>query len=110
HPRDVEVARLHASVHTARAAKGYESEIARIVSTRDRNVADAAVHVVVDDPQDPDRGLLHVPTQRTGDVFFDHGPCSARIETKSATEKRVRVEGAEDEIGVGHRRSVPAGA
>src|SRR5262249_61030068 len=95
HPRDVEVARLHASVHTARAAKGYESEIAGIVSTRDRNVADAAVHVVVDDPQDPDRVILHVPTQRTGDVFFDHGPCSARIETKSAADKRDSVEAAE---------------
>ena len=69
--RHAEQARQRAAVQRPGAAEGQQREVARVVAALDRDHADGAHHVVVDDGEDAARGRLDAHAQRLGDLLGD---------------------------------------
>ena len=91
----------------ARAAEGQEREVARIVTTLDRDEADRADHVIVDDRKDAARGRIDAHPERLGDTGSHRAASLLLVEREAAAEQERR-KVPENEMGVGDGRLVAA--
>ena len=92
------------------AAVGEQHEIARIVAAPDRDFAQRVGHVAVDHAADAGGGGFDAHAERFGDLIADRGGRALEIELHAAAEEIVRVEDAEDQVGVGDGGKLAAAA
>src|SRR3990170_240769 len=76
---------------------------ARVEAARHGDVANGVRHVVVDDAQDAERGLVDLHAER-GELFPHRGFGRLAVEPHAAAEEKLGVDVAEAEERVGHRR------
>ncbi len=97
------------AVQRTGTAEGEQREVARVVAALDRDDADGADHVVVDDGEDAARRLLQAQAQRPGDAGLDRRARALHVEGEGAAEQVGR-QVAEREMGVGDGRLDAAAA
>ena len=83
-----------------------EDEVPRIVASPDRELAEQAGHVCIDDATDPDRRLDRRQSERLGDLLVDRALRSLPVEPHPAAEEAVRIELAEHEVRIGDGHAV----
>ena len=91
------------------AAEGEQGELARVDAALDCHHAHRARHLGARHARDSRGGLGHVHPERLGEAA--HGALGGvPVELDAAGERRVAIEVAEQQVGVGHRRLLPAAA
>ena len=108
-PRRDRFRQRHA-MQRARAAERHDREVARVEAAGNRVRADRQRHVVVDDLEDPERGIGHAEAERLRHLLLDRLARQVRVELQVAAERQVGVEAAEHDLGVGHGRLLAAAA
>ncbi|MPL89786.1 hypothetical protein SDC9_35828 [bioreactor metagenome] len=103
-----DMAREAAGMARARAAAGIDREPARVVALERDLVEHLLPHAGVDQAADAPGGLEHRDPQRLGDAAADRLMRGIGIKQHGAAEVIVRVHVAKHQIGVGHRRFLPA--
>ena len=96
-------------MHRACAAEGDEGEVARLDSLLDRERPDRLRHLRVDHRDDP-LGQLGDPEAELLAEPGDRGAGGRGVERHAAARERLRIDPAEHEVGVGHRRAGAAAA
>ena len=94
----------------AGAAEGEEREVARVVAAGEAHHPDRTRHPVVGDAQDRRRRLVGGETERASDGLLDEIADAGERHRGVDGEEALRVEPAEDEVGVGDGRPRPAAA
>ena len=92
------------TMERTRAAERHQREIARIIAARHGVRADRQRHVVVDDPDDAQRGLGDGNAQRAGDMLLDRLVRQFRVQRQVAAQELVCVHPPQNHLGVGHGR------
>ena len=87
----------------ARAAEGDERVVARIMAALDADHPDGPGHVGGDNGDDPLRRRHHVETKRLSEPS-DGGLSEVAADRHAPAQKVGRVEGLEDDVGVGDGR------
>ena len=90
------------------AAEPHQREVARIDALGHRIGVDRQRHVVVDDPEDAERGRLERQAERPGDVLADRFVRQRRVDRQVAAEEMLGIHAPEHHLGVGDRRLVAA--
>ena len=80
-----------------------EGELGRVVAAFDRDGTDRLHHGGAGDPDDAERGLFDIETERPREVF-DRRTGQRPVDRHPAVQKRRVVQPAEDDVGVGDRR------
>ena len=93
----------HAGVRGTRTAECKEHEVARIESLFDGHLANDVRHLELGDPGDAARRFHQRELERVGDALHRVDGFLA-IELDAPAEEIVRVDRAEHDVGVGHRR------
>ena len=88
----------------ARAAEGDQGETAGIAASLDRHDARGQLHVGVDDGVNAPRRVLERQVERPRDLLLDHARRRAALQPHRAAGEVVRIDVAEDDVGVRHRR------
>ena len=110
HLRDRQLPRQRRGVQRPGAAEGEEREVARVVAARQAHHADRAGHAVVGDAHDRRRRRGRVEPERRADLREQRGADRLHRDRVLDGEQPVRVEPAEDQVGVGDGRSRAAAA
>ena len=92
------------------AAEGHDREFARVDAAGDRVGPDRQGHVVVDDPDDPQRRIGDGQAQRLGDLFPDGPARQFGVQPQIPAQCHVGIETAQDDLGVGDGRLLSAAA
>ena len=107
--RDAGVVHQVGRVQRAGAAEGQQREVARVEAALDQHRAERAHHVVVGDLHDGERRLLRGAPKGLGDAR-DRLLRRCHVEGHLAAEEVLGVDAAEQQVGVGDRRALAAGA
>ena len=110
HLRDAELARQRRGMQRAGAAEREQGEVARVVAARQAHHADRAGHPVVGDAHDRQRRRGRVEAERRADLLQQRRLDRRQRHAVVDGEQPVRVEPAEDDVGVGDRRPGAAAA
>ncbi len=92
----------------AGAAEAHQGEVARVVALLNRDHAERAEHVLVDDVDDAAGGFEQGHTHLVGDRL--HGSARGGSVQFEGAAEQVLGQVAEDDVGVGHRRLCAAAA
>ncbi len=106
-PRDPGLVEQFRQVQRPGAAEREQGVLARVLAALEQHRAQRADHVVVDDAQDRERGLLDRHAQRVGDTC--NGARRAPGGERHAPAEEIgRVDAAEHEVGIGDGGSFTA--
>ena len=95
-------------VHRPRAAEGEERVAAQVLAALDPVHARGGRHVLVDHPVDAPGGLDDAQAHRLRHARLDRPAGRLHVEPHPAAQEEVGVEVAQEEVGVGDRRLLPA--
>ena len=100
----------HAGVKRSGAAEGDQHEVARIHAAVLQRKPELHRHVVVDDLENPGRRLHHVEAQRFGQARPNRRLRPGPVQPEPPAQGAAVPEGAQQQVGVGHRRQLAAPA
>ena len=110
HAADAEIARHVERVDAAVAADGDQRQVARVAPALHRHGADRARHGRVGDGADAVRRILQRQAERLGHVRQDRPLAQAPVDGQPAAGQRARIDEAQHDVGVRHRRPLVAEA
>ena len=82
------------------AAVGDQDEIARVVATADRHFPQRIRHLRINDLANAGRGLFCRQIERARDLFVDRPRRGVAVEFHLPAQEGIRVDDAEDHVGV----------
>ena len=102
--RHLQLFREADGMQAACTAECGDGEIARVGALLEQAELDRRGHIRVDDRKDALGGLLHAEAERSRNPLRDGGARLFRIELQCTAEEKVRIQAAENDIGVGDGR------
>ena len=90
-------------MHRSGPAEGHQSELPGIVSPLNRDQPQGVHHGRIGNLHDAVGGLHHLHSQGIGAFFLDRLSSRLHFQGEPASQKMVRLQAAQNQVGIGHR-------